>query len=203
MVLSSAIANTPDSVAPGITFNQFGAPGCNKFPSQVGVLQKLGQANLVHDVELCRFPVGAEAHPAAKSLSVRGLELAELPHPPRALGSLKSGLVILEPNAPVVDRSGIEVAQESVLPSKLRNFIHSLLFPFQMMLVRYMQSERILFFGLTREDLGGWDTACGPSDTEKGRMLKLCRAKRPPNGMDPAFLLPNQNSVDHPAGGLV
>ena len=44
MVLSDAVADSPDFVAPGITLDEFGTAGLNELPSQVGVLQKLGQA---------------------------------------------------------------------------------------------------------------------------------------------------------------
>ena len=169
MVLSNAVADSPDFVAPGITLNQFGAPGLDKLPGQVGVLQELGLTNLVHNVELCRLPVGAETHPAAKPLGVRGRESAELLHPPGALCSLKGGLVVLKLDALVVDRSGVEVAQEGVLIPELSDSFHGFCFSFQMVLDRYMQSERIPFFDLAREDLGGWAATCGPPGIEGGR----------------------------------
>lgn len=153
MVLSDAVADSPDFIAPGITLNQSGTPGLDKLPGQVGVLQELGLANLVHDVELYRFPVGAEAHPAAKALGVRGRELAELPHPPGALGSLEGGLVVLEPDALVVDRGGVEVTQECVLIPELSNSFHEFCFSFQIILDHYMQNGGNPFFDLARQEI--------------------------------------------------
>lgn len=37
----------------------------------------------------------------------------------------------------------------------------------------------------------------------EGEGFRAVSGKGPPNGLGLAFLLPNQNSVDQPAGGLV
>ncbi len=105
MVFSDAVAYAPKFVAPGIALNQFRCSGFDEFPGQVRVLQELGHADLIHDVKFCRLPVRAKLHLAAKPFSIPGRERAKLPHPLRALGSLKGSLIVLKSDTPIIDRS--------------------------------------------------------------------------------------------------